>query len=203
MKKTSTKLHAAAQLCVIHHDGQNRKHAVNGVALPYAAHPFEVMKKLWTWNVYDEDMLAAALLHDTLEDSDILPGTISDLGEKVLQYVQEMTFVKPKGASKDEIQVAKADYMATFAEKSIESLVIKLADRFCNVMDYWGNMRTAMEYFMKADVLYETFQTRYDEVVERFGETTAHIIRATVKGLRLTYKDYAMNEGSCGSTCSK
>ena len=46
----------------------------------------------------------------------------------VVSIVKELTF-DPKDMSKEE-------YMASFATKSIDAIIIKIADRLCNVMDF-------------------------------------------------------------------
>ena len=75
LKQTMVALSLARQL----HDGQHRKDGT-----PYIAHPLKVCSTLISYGIDDDVTLAAALLHDVLEDcGDRLP-----LGgrELVLQY---------------------------------------------------------------------------------------------------------------------
>ena len=66
LKKTQTALALAKQL----HAGQYRKDGT-----PYISHPLKVCSTLISYGIDDDTTLAAALLHDVLEDSgDRLPG---------------------------------------------------------------------------------------------------------------------------------
>ena len=111
------------------HQHQRRK---GKKQLPYINHPIRVAKLLWeVGNVRDLDVLTAALLHDTLEDTDATPSEIQILGgETVLSLVQEVTDDKslPKGVRK-KLQIEHAMHASHNAK------VIKLADKICNVYD--------------------------------------------------------------------
>ena len=115
------------------HKGQRRKGAGR---LPYIVHPIHVLEKLVDAGVDDEDVLVAAVLHDTVEDSESPEHTMvkiaDDFGERVLDIVVELSFMPglPHGAARKE---AKTKYLAGFKDKSIESRVVKLADRIDNL----------------------------------------------------------------------
>lgn len=159
------------------HHGQHRKHQVAVTALPYITHPLEVMKTLWVWGIGDEDVLSAAVCHDVLEDCAVTYEIlVKHIGKRAADIVQELTFIAPQ--DKEEKRVAKASYMATFGDKSIESLVVKLSDRFHNVEDYmlW-NLPYAMIYFHKADAVFEAWSKRKGEIIERFGESVQFKIK--------------------------
>lgn len=128
------------------HKGQFRKCGL----LPYIVHPLEVMKKLHSWGVRDEELLAAAVLHDTLEDTDIPVEEITPFGEKVYQYVLEMT---------RDPEIPNKEYMKSFNQKSNEAVLIKAADRLCNCADYeQTDPKYATIYFKKADVVWDRIQ---------------------------------------------
>ncbi len=103
---------------------------------PYINHPIEVMQLLWeVGGVRDLEILLAALLHDTLEDTQTTPDEISGLfGAPVLSLVREVTDDKslPK-AERKRLQVEHA------AQKSYGARLIKLADKCCNVRDLAGS----------------------------------------------------------------
>ena len=73
----------AAEFAIRAHSGMTRKIS----RLPYVIHPFEVATIAATMTS-DEELLAAALLHDTIEDTDT---TVKDLelnfGARVTHYV--------------------------------------------------------------------------------------------------------------------
>jgi len=152
------------------HHGQHRKDQQGGISLPYLVHPLEVLKLLWSWGVADDTVLAAAALHDVFEDTDATGHAVHDAcGIDVYNLVAELT------QSDDQ---DKADYIRSFgdpAQKSVESLVVKVADRICNVRDF---LRTdfgyAGKYLLRARELRAAVASRYKEVTCRFGnEVTA------------------------------
>jgi GTP diphosphokinase / guanosine-3',5'-bis(diphosphate) 3'-diphosphatase len=111
------------------HRNQRRKDSVQS---PYINHPIEVVQLLWdVGGVRDVDVLLAAILHDTIEDTGTQPEEISDrFGEEVLSFVLEVTDDKnlPKSDRK-RLQIESA------AHKSYGAKLIKLADKCCNVRD--------------------------------------------------------------------
>lgn len=72
------------------HRDQRRK---DSAASPYINHPIEVACLLWTvGGVHDEAAILAAILHDTIEDTDTNPEEIRALfGDDVLGLVMEMS----------------------------------------------------------------------------------------------------------------
>jgi len=115
------------------HKGQRRKGAGR---LPYIVHPIRVLEKLVDAGVDDEDILVAAVLHDTVEDSESPEHTMAtiaaDFGERVLGIVMELSFMPglQHGAAR---KVVKTKYLAEFSLKSTEACLIKLADRIDNL----------------------------------------------------------------------
>jgi len=109
------------------HRNQRRK---DNAKSPYINHPIEVTQLLWdVGGVRDVDVLLAAILHDTVEDTDTRPDEIRDrFGEDVLGFVMEVTDDKslPKGERK-RLQIVNAPH------KSHGAKLIKLADKSCNV----------------------------------------------------------------------
>jgi (p)ppGpp synthase/HD superfamily hydrolase len=111
------------------HRNQRRKGAD---ASPYINHPIDVADILWRiGSVRDIDTIVAAILHDTLEDTDATPNEIEALfGKKVLSLVQEVSDDKtlPKEERK-RLQVVNARHKSEAAKQ------IKLADKISNIND--------------------------------------------------------------------
>ena len=109
------------------HRNQRRRDSAKS---PYINHPIEVAELLWkVGGVHDTNVLLAAILHDTVEDTGTLPEEISDrFGEEVRTLVMEVTDDKslPK-AKRKSLQIETAPY------KSYGAKLIKLADKSCNV----------------------------------------------------------------------
>jgi len=163
-------LDRAILLAVNCHLGQYRKHAIHGQLLPYIAHPLEVMQTVWGWGVVEPVVMTAAVLHDILEDSDTTARLLAkEFGEEVTQIVQELTHVPQNGN--------KQQYIQTFSTASVPALVVKLADRYCNLRHRLVAAPDKVEaYHAKSTPLVAALQARRAEIAGRFGETTAKTI---------------------------
>ena len=99
---------------------------------PYINHPLAVARLLIEeGGVDDPDTLAAALLHDTMEDVPTPYGVLLDnFGAEVANIVRELTDDKalPKKERK-RMQVVNAPH------KSHKAAMIKIADKICNMRD--------------------------------------------------------------------
>jgi guanosine-3',5'-bis(diphosphate) 3'-pyrophosphohydrolase len=111
------------------HKNQRRK---DSDATPYINHPIALAYLLaTTGGITDLTVLQAAILHDTIEDTET---TVADLrerfGDKVAGIVLEVTDDKalPKHRRK-ELQVEHAPH------KSKAAALVSLADKTCNVRD--------------------------------------------------------------------
>ena len=111
-----------------HRDQRRKDHR----ASPYINHPVAVALLLAkVAGVTDPEVLAAAVLHDTLEDTDTTPEEIEDdFGPRVRSLVQEVTDDKrlPK-ADRKRLQVEHAHHL------SKNAALIKVADKLVNVRD--------------------------------------------------------------------
>jgi guanosine-3',5'-bis(diphosphate) 3'-pyrophosphohydrolase len=111
------------------HKDQRRK----GVdASPYINHPIAVAHYLTRYcDVVDVRVVIAAILHDTLEDTDTTPQEIEEkFGPDVLRLVQEVTDDKnlPR-------EVRRKLQVKTVGERSPGAKLIRLADKISNVTD--------------------------------------------------------------------
>ena len=99
---------------------------------PYINHPIEVAETLWrVGRVREMPTLIAALLHDTLEDTDTTPQEISDqFGPDVLALVREVTDDKSLHWTE-----RKEKQIETASHKTPAAKCLKMADKICNVHD--------------------------------------------------------------------
>lgn len=129
---TPSLLDRAAAFAVSAHAGVTRKDS----PIPYVSHCFDVMKRLSGWDVTDENVLAAALLHDTLEDTDTTFEQLVELANAdVARMVRALSWPAKMSAA------AKFDHLRALpgivdADILQSVLLLKMADRLCNVMDY-------------------------------------------------------------------
>ena len=123
------KLLQAASFAAQKHRDQRRKDAE---ASPYINHPLAVARVLAAEaGVSDEDLLVAALLHDTVEDTETTPAELEQaFGTTVSRLVAEVT--DDKGLPK---AVRKALQVTHAANASDAAKQLKIADKICNVRD--------------------------------------------------------------------
>lgn len=119
----------AAYFAAEKHRGQRRKDADGS---PYVNHPLSAALLIAeTGGVHDTDVLAAALLHDTLEDTDTTEEELEkEFGSRVLSLVLEVTDDKSlQKKVRKQKQIDHAEHL------SKEAALIKLADKITNVRD--------------------------------------------------------------------
>lgn len=117
----------AAHFAAQKHSMQRRK---NVDASPYINHPIEVAMHLsQVGGVDDEDILVAALLHDTIEDTETTQAEIvAAFGEQVAGLVLECTDDKSLDTmERKRLQIENA------CHKSPGAKMIKIADKTCNL----------------------------------------------------------------------
>ncbi len=119
----------ALQFAAEKHRTQRRK---DSAASPYVNHVIEVTYLLaTTGGVTDVELLHAAILHDTVEDTETSPQEIeAQFGAAVRSLVQEVTDDKslPK-ADRKRLQVEHAPSLSDRAK------MLKLADKISNIAD--------------------------------------------------------------------
>ncbi len=115
------------------HKGQRRKGANEE---PYINHPLEVVKLLAdVGRIDDTRILSAAVLHDTIEDTDASEEEIRELfGKRVCGFVCEVTDDKSLSkAERKQKQIEHAPHLSTGAKQ------IKIADKISNIEDMIEN----------------------------------------------------------------
>lgn len=133
------------------HAGTERR----GKGFPYIVHPMEAMEIVATMTP-DQELLAAAALHDTVEDTSV---TIKDIraqfGDRVASLVQSESDVFIEGKSEeDSWHERKQAAMDRLAAASHEAKMVALGDKL-------SNMRAiARDYAMKGDALWQLFHAK-------------------------------------------
>jgi len=137
----------AAHFAAKKHRDQRRK---DEDASPYINHPISVAKIISEiGNVEDPEVLAAALLHDTIEDTETtIDELIDNFGERVCSLVQEVT--DDKTLPRLQRKQRQIDHANEISEGAV---LIKLGDKISNVTDIanipptnWDRNRR-LEYF--------------------------------------------------------
>jgi guanosine-3',5'-bis(diphosphate) 3'-pyrophosphohydrolase len=118
----------AARFAAERHSRQRR---LDAAASPYINHPLALAQILSEADVGDSVVLAAALLHDTVEDTETTLAEVEALfGPQVAGIVAEVTDdgSLPK-AERKRLQVANAPHKSTGAK------LVKLSDKIANLRD--------------------------------------------------------------------
>jgi GTP diphosphokinase / guanosine-3',5'-bis(diphosphate) 3'-diphosphatase len=118
----------AALFAAVKHRRQRRK---DPEATPYINHPLKLAATLWNAGIRDVDVLAAALLHDTVEDTRTSSAELRrTFGRRVAAIVAEVTDNKRlHKKTRKRLQVEHAPHL------SREAKLVKLADKISNLND--------------------------------------------------------------------
>ena len=108
------------------HSGTERR----GKGYPYIIHPMEAAAIVATMT-NDPEMLAAAILHDTVEDTDVTIEQIrAEFGDRVAMLVQSETAPLDENLTWRE---KKSFQLKQLANAPHESKVVALGDKFSNI----------------------------------------------------------------------
>lgn len=149
----------AFEFCVTAHEGQKRYSNED-----YYIHPYNVAKIIVSLGM-DSQSIAAALLHDVVEDTDATVETIKkDFGDEVALLVDGVTKIgRLNFSTKEQQQAESLRKMLIAMGRDIRVIIIKLADRL-------HNMRTldAMPEQKQRDKSLETLEI-YAPIAHRLG----------------------------------
>ncbi len=130
-------LHKAIKFAAKAHKKQDRD---GDAPLPYITHPIDVLNRLrYDADVTDEVLLCAAILHDTLEETDVTEKEIEkEFGKPVLALVKEVTREEPdaemkKLPEKQLWEIRNTALLLEIDKMSVPAKKIKLADRCSNL----------------------------------------------------------------------
>ncbi|MCB9852817.1 MAG: bifunctional (p)ppGpp synthetase/guanosine-3',5'-bis(diphosphate) 3'-pyrophosphohydrolase [Phycisphaerales bacterium] len=116
----------AAHACQVRDDGR-----------PYATHPHEVVQILVDRGHMKPEVLAAAYLHDVLEDTSTpRDDLVAEFGEEIVGIVDEVTNIGPADRSFEDKQAALLEHAGRMTPRA---KLVKLADRLHNLgeMNEW------------------------------------------------------------------
>lgn len=128
-KSDSKLIKKAYEYAKAHHGEQLRKSGE-----PYIVHPVQVAYILSTLGL-DDSTICAALLHDTIEDTDLTKQDLAkEFSPEIAELVDGVTKLsKLQYASMEEQQVENYRKMFLAMGKDIRVILIKLADRLHNM----------------------------------------------------------------------
>lgn len=146
-------LQSAILYATFKHAGQVRK----GTDVPYIVHPVEVMK-IVAGLTEDEEVRAAAVLHDTKEDAGATPDELKKLfGERVMKLVCAESEDKREGRpERDTWYVRKQETLEHLEHADRDVKIICLGDKLANMRDI------SSDYNKYKDTLWERFNAPDD-----------------------------------------
>ena len=130
------------------HAGTERR----GKGFPYIVHPMEALEIVATMTS-DQELLAAAALHDTVEDTDVTIDDIrAEFGERVAALVAAESDTVAEGVSEtDSWRARKVAGIERLASASHDAKIVALGDKL-------SNMRAiARDYAVQGDALWSLF----------------------------------------------
>ena len=126
-----------------------------GKGFPYIVHPMEAMEIVATMTS-DQELLAAAALHDTVEDTDVTVEQIrAEFGDRVAALVASESDTFEEGVSEeDSWHARKQAAIDRLAKASHDAKIVALGDKL-------SNMRAiARDYSVKGDELWNLFHAK-------------------------------------------
>ena len=130
------------------HAGTERR----GKGYPYIIHPMEAVEIVATMTK-DQELLAAAILHDTVEDTNVTVDQIRDeFGDRVADLVASESDEMPVGVSEeDSWHARKQAAIDRLSKASREAKIVAMGDKL-------SNMRAiARDYAEQGDKLWNLF----------------------------------------------
>lgn len=151
-KPLHTELLDRAIVFAVHaHAGTERR----GKGFPYIVHPMEAVEIVATMTP-DQELLAAAALHDTVEDTDVTVEQIrAEFGERIAALVaSESDTFEPGVSEEDSWHARKQAAIDRLAAASRDAKIVALGDKL-------SNMRAiARDYAVLGDKLWDLFHTK-------------------------------------------
>ena len=144
-------LDRAIMFAVKAHTGTERR----GKGYPYIVHPMEAVEIVATMTK-DQELLAAAILHDTVEDTNVTVDQIRDeFGDRVADLVASESDEMPAGVSEeDSWHARKQAAIDRLSKASREAKIVAMGDKL-------SNMRAiARDYAEQGDKLWNLFHVK-------------------------------------------
>ena len=147
----TTLLDRAIIFAVRAHAGTERR----GKGFPYIVHPMEAVEIVATMT-RDQELLAAAALHDTVEDTDVTVEQIrTEFGDRIASLVASESDIVLEGLpAEDSWHARKQAAIDRLARASHDAKIVALGDKL-------SNMRAiARDYAQQGDALWNLFHAK-------------------------------------------
>jgi (p)ppGpp synthase/HD superfamily hydrolase len=180
----SYRIEQAIRAAAVLHKDQLRK---GSMPFPYITHLMATALTLLDYTD-DEDVVIAALLHDTLEDTDYTVDELEeDFGGRVRELVEAVT--EPTSTTENRIswREKKAIYAKQLKKAPREAVLIAAVDKM-------HNFRTMVEDYIDApDRFIQDFGNNLDERIEVY-QNIANVINSRLEGQILAEFNHVFEE---------
>lgn len=127
------------------HSGTERR----GKGFPYIVHPMEAVEIVSTITP-DQELLAAAALHDTVEDTDV---TIEDIRAEFGERIASLVLIESVSDDEGSWHERKKKAIDLIANAPLDAKIVAMGDKL-------SNMRAiARDYAVQGDALWNLFHT--------------------------------------------
>jgi (p)ppGpp synthase/HD superfamily hydrolase len=180
----SYRIEQAIRAAAVLHKDQLRK---GSMPFPYVTHLVATSFTLLDYT-HDEDVIIAALLHDTLEDTDYTIDELQeDFGVRVREIVECVTEPKSTAEQKISWREKKSTYAKQLKKGPIEAVLVAAADKI-------HNFRTLVEdYYEAHDRFIQDFGNNFDERIEAY-QNIANVINSRLEGPILAEFNHVFEE---------
>ena len=158
----TTLLDRAIVFAVRAHAGTERR----GKGFPYIVHPMEAVEIVATMT-RDQELLAAAALHDTVEDTDTTLEQIrEEFGDRIASLVASESDTMPEGVSEEDDGEYLSSSWHARKQAAIDRLVRASRDaKIVALGDKLSNMRAiARDYTSEGEVFWDRFRVKEKSV---------------------------------------
>ncbi len=156
----------AAQFANLWHEGQKRKYTDR----PYIEHPGRVAARISRHQQATESRIAAAWLHDVVEDCGItMEQLTATMGERVAALVDELTNTSKTAPGLNRAQRKSLDRQR-IKHISTGAMLIKLADRADNLREMERGSEFARLYAAESRLLLEVLAGTDEELEREFTD---------------------------------
>jgi (p)ppGpp synthase/HD superfamily hydrolase len=180
----SYRIEQAIRAASVLHKNQLRK---GSMPFPYVTHLIATAFTLIDYTD-NEDVIIAALLHDTLEDTDYTIDELQeDFGGEVREIVEAVTEPKSTPDQRISFKERKKIYADQLKKGPIEAVMVAAADKM-------HNFRTSVEdYTDSPDRFIQDFGKNFDERLEAY-QIIANVINSRLSGPILAEFNHVFEE---------
>jgi (p)ppGpp synthase/HD superfamily hydrolase len=160
------------------HSGQTRRNLAQS---PYIIHPRGVRQLLEQAGITHTPTLAAALLHDTVEDTPVTSALLKEeFGAEISEIVAELT--DEKGMPRYVRHAKQAQHASSM---SLSAACIKIADRIYNLRDFYAEKpenntpQSVRDYATYSYTLHDRFMERAEaDILNKNGDARGELEKA-------------------------